>query len=184
MKPMLTFLIAAGTAIAGSVSFSASGTVSPVTTGTDPYGNQWLIGPFGPIATWGIPGVTNSSSAIWMGADPLLEVRVRATALGGVELAPLPVNPNFWRNLTDAAHYNPSITGNEIRFTQPGFGAIVTGDEVMALVSFLNPSGFNTVQFDVTYITQDQVPEPVSFVLMGAGLVGIALLKRRRLAKQ
>ncbi len=185
MKAIYTLLMAVTSMAAGSVTFSATGTVSPVTTGTDPFGNQWLIGPFGPIATWGIPGVTNSGSTFWMGPDLLLEVRVQAiaqTALGGVPLAPLPVNPNYWRNLTDAAHYDPTIIGNEIRFTQPGFGAMVASDEIMALVSFLNPSGHNTIQFDVTYITEDQTPEPASFVLLGAGFIGIALLRRRRLA--
>lgn len=90
----------------------------------------------------------------------------------------------LFRNISDNYNFPYTIAGNVIHFVvAPGF-EIHTGDVVNAWTFFTNPNPPGTqFQFDVTYVCNDcDVPEPASFAMLGAGFIGVALIRRRRLA--
>jgi len=99
-----------------------------------------------------------------------------APTMKTVNVAVGDLNQNYSFDVT--GHSNTSMGWTEI---STSFMALST-DEVLTFTSLSLNSAFGPAIDDVTVWGQNEgrVPEPASFVLAGAGLLGLALLRRRR----
>lgn len=192
LATLLLVFVFAMPAMANTIySYSALGTASPVTTGTDPFGNQWQISEFFGNAVFSIPGMPSlqagSGPCQWAGPDCLVAVTVsiwQQTPQGDQPLRPEETFlSSSFRNVTSGSNYlvtNPIHT-NLITFTAPNAAAVVnTGEFVQSFVFTPLPNPGNLLRYDVTYETAPcEAPEPGTYALVGGALAAVGVWKRR-----
>jgi hypothetical protein len=192
LASLLLIFVSAMPAMANTIySYSALGTANPVTTGTDPFGNQWQISEFFGNAVFSIPGMPSlqagSGPCQWAGPDCLIAVTVTVweqTPTGDRFLRPeTGMLPASFQNVTSGVSFLASspIHSNFVTFTAPNSAAVVdTGEFVRAFVFTELPSPGNLIRYDITYETAPcETPEPGTYALVGGALAVVGLWKRR-----
>ena len=190
---LTTVLLASQACWGGTVSFSVTG--ANVTTGTDPFGNQYQISQFGGNTVLSLPGYPHLFAGAglldWLGPDCILDMTVSAfNASTGTALTIDPFSA-FYNTTAPSGFvtFNEVINGtnnNTITFTAPTLADIgrsagpgVAADRLNIATHAVNPSGA-AVRFDVTYTTLDHAPEPSTWALLGSALIGLASIRRRK----
>ena len=182
--------MAAIIAPAATYTYSATGTAAPSTNGVDPFGNPWLISVSGGNVSFQIPGPFAGGPTQWLCPGCTTDIYVSAEGLfEGGPSTPLLVDGsanNIFRDVSTDSIFSYTISGNTIHYNHSPNPKVSLGDFVTTTTQFVNPFPPGALySFTVTYVTDDcETPEPASYALLGAGFIGIALLKRRRLANQ
>lgn len=189
---LLLVFVFAMPAMANTIySYSALGTASPATTGTDPFGNQWQISEYFGNAVFSIPGLPSvlagSGPCQWAGPDCLVGMTVAVweqTPAGDRFLHPENgFLPGSFQNVTSGVSFfaTSPVHSNFVTFTALNPAAVVnTGEFVRAFVFTELPSPGNLIRYDITYETAPcETPEPGTYALVGGALAAVGLWKRR-----
>lgn len=120
-------------------------------------------------STSAIGQITNTVDGLYGGAS--ISVKKNPQTQQGVNLL---LNP-----LT-VAHQDGGLLGPNPVSATMNFGTNLSVNDRITLESANRATGGFTAYTNTFYVAGDQgVPEPMSFVLMGAGLIGLAALRRR-----
>ena len=188
---LLVFVFAMPSMANTIYSYSAIGTANPVTTGTDPFGNQWQISEFFGNAVFSIPGMPSlmagSGPCQWAGPECLVGLTVtiwEQTQGGDQKLNPEnSFLPSSFQNVTGGVSFTATngVHSNFVTFTAPNSAAVVnTGEFVRAFVFSNLPAPGNLIRYDITYETAPcDTPEPGTYALVGGALAVVSLWKRR-----
>ena len=151
-----------------SVSYSTQGGFAFTAPQSNAWSNgMWITALSAPSSANNITGVTASYSG---GTGDLnFSLRKSIQNQSGANLIPSPIVASYatvspTNNVTASGNFGSSLSIND----RAVFDAAGTG-------------GGSIGSYTNTFTTSSDIPEPMSFLLMGVGLVGIAALRRRSL---
>ena len=192
-NPAATDIIVTIAAVTGNGTLGANGALGFSVTFSDaPGGNNFFNAVTGQSANWETFFAANDQGT---GAADIKEVYHAvtggtSTGNGQVTVAKninfvngVPQNPNIVANILYAGGVGP-IGANPAQITlNTNTGLVGVLDTYAIQASNVGIGGTASITSYTNYFfaapVQTGVPEPMSFVLMGAGLVGIAVLRRR-----
>ena len=177
-------VLTSASAQAAAITFGGQGQ-----SGTDPWGHgwQWLNRGVGDNSVWGIPGA-GEGNELFQGPDWVSDFHITFFDLpSGVTIDE---DGGATSDLTfavfdgfDFLEWTPTVDGDTVWFIAPDAAAILDpGEQFFVNVGLTGQlSSFDDISFEAEW-TMDfgAVPEPAGLALMGAGLVGLGLARRRR----
>jgi hypothetical protein len=172
-------------ALADDVLLTWSGSGS---SGVDPYGLTWFAAnnQENGDGSWGIPGL-GLGTLLWAGPVPITDFNITFSGLPeGVVIDSTPApgvggydeSTRFDNDTVDVL-WNRLISGDTVSFiAQNESGTLLPGQAFFVNVAFTGPIDLENLSFEAQYTTST-VPEPSTFLLLGAGLAGVGLLRRK-----
>jgi hypothetical protein len=176
--------------------FSAS---AGTTSGTDAYGDPWTYGSTsGGITTgvgagqlsWGIPGLGAGVTG-YGGGTPATNFEISFVLPLGSGLSISTAPSSGYGGYNEATRFDDTTTGlewttdvlsaNEVAFLAPAGEPLSPGDSFFVNVIFNGPASADTsVGFSAFYTEGSVVPEPATMAVLGIGLLGLGIARRRR----
>ena len=169
---------------AAAITFNGQGQ-----SGTDPWGHgwQWLNTGIGGNSVWGIPG-NAAGLELFQGPGWVSDFHITFFGLpAGITIDETAGLENdltfrvFDQAGIDDFDWTVDVDGNTVSFIAPSTAAIMNpGDDFFVNVALTGAlSSFDDISFEAEW-TMDVIPAPATLALMGAGLLGLGLARRRR----
>lgn len=160
----------------GFVGFAGNGD-----SGVDNYNNPWSWG----VTTagngvWGIPGLGLGTSDQYDGGVPATDFEISFLHYGSQAIDQTTIGFEATRFVVDGVAWTPVfVSSSQVSFRAPSGSTLNFGDDFFVNVVFDAPIDSSTASFLAVYSFEETIPEPAAIAVLGVGLLGLGLVRRR-----